>query len=55
MITKEELIEAWETIARFCDKQWCNECVMESACSDMLEDMDLVEVADNYIEVLEDD
>ena len=52
MTTKEELIEAWETIARFCDGQGCKNCLMYKTCCDMLEDMNLYEVADAYIEGL---
>ena len=50
MITKEELIKAWETISQFCEEQTCcDECPMMSKCDEYFPSKPLNRIAPKFI------
>lgn len=55
MVTKEELLEAWEIIARFCNEQDdCEQCFAFEACFTAFDMIPLNEAADKFIEELKE-
>ena len=50
MITKEELIKAWETISQFCEEQTrCDECPMMPKCDEYFPFKPLKHIAPKFI------
>lgn len=50
MITKEELIKAWETISQFCEEQTrCDKCPMMSKCDEYFPYRVLNRIAPKFI------